>query len=117
MAPTLFADTENKWRINQEEVFGPVATTIRATDLEQAINIANATEFGLSAGLCSQSLSSVRKFKRESQAGMVMINLPTAGVDYHVPFGGTKASSYGSREQGSYAAEFYTAVKTAYIGS
>lgn len=117
MTPALFTDTNNNWRINQEEVFGPVATTIRATDLDHAINIANDTDFGLSAGLCSQSLSSVRKFKQESQAGMVMINLPTAGVDYHVPFGGTKASSYGSREQGRYAAEFYTTVKTAYIGS
>lgn len=117
MAPVLFIDTDNSWRINQEEVFGPVATTIRASDLDHAIDIANDTAFGLSAGLCSQSLSSVRRFKQESQAGMVMINLPTAGVDYHVPFGGTKASSYGSREQGRYAAEFYTTVKTAYIGS
>jgi aldehyde dehydrogenase (NAD+) len=94
-----------------------VATTLRANDLDHAISIANDTAFGLSAGLCSQSLTAVRKFKQESQAGMVMINLPTAGVDYHVPFGGTKASSYGSREQGKYAAEFYTTVKTAYIGS
>ncbi|MEP3655635.1 MAG: aldehyde dehydrogenase family protein [Litorimonas sp.] len=117
MAPVLFADTDNNWRINQEEVFGPVATTIRASDLDHAINIANDTAFGLSAGLCSQSLSATRRFKQESQAGMVMVNLPTAGVDYHVPFGGTKASSYGSREQGRYAAEFYTSVKTSYIGS
>lgn len=117
MGPTLFIDTDNRWRINQEEVFGPVATTIQVTDLEHAISVANDTEFGLSAGLCSKSLSSVRKFKQESQAGMVMVNLPTAGVDYHVPFGGAKASSYGSREQGRYAAEFYTTVKTAYIGS
>ncbi|MEP3889624.1 MAG: aldehyde dehydrogenase family protein [Hellea sp.] len=116
MTPALFTNTENSWRINQEEIFGPVATTIRAEDLDHAITIANDTEFGLSAGLCSQSLSAVRKFKQESQAGMVMINLPTAGVDYHVPFGGTKGSSHGSREQGRYAAEFYTTVKTAYIG-
>ncbi|MEP4051161.1 MAG: aldehyde dehydrogenase family protein [Litorimonas sp.] len=117
MAPALFTDTDNNWRINQEEVFGPVATTIRASDLDHAISIANDTAFGLSAGLCSQSLSATRRFKQESQAGMVMVNLPTAGVDYHVPFGGTKASSYGSREQGRYAAEFYTSVKTSYIGS
>lgn len=116
MAPALFTDTDNKWRINQEEVFGPVATTIKAHDLDHAIALANDTEFGLSAGLCSQSLNAVRHFKRNSQAGMVMINLPTAGVDYHVPFGGSKASSYGPREQGRYAAEFYTTVKTAYIG-
>ncbi len=117
MAPALFTDTDNRWRINQEEVFGPVATTIKAQDLDHAIALANDTQFGLSAGLCSQSLKAVRHFKQNSQAGMVMINLPTAGVDYHVPFGGRKASSYGPREQGRYASEFYTTVKTAYIGS
>ena len=117
MAPALFVDTHNDMRINREEIFGPVATVIRVSDFDEALSVANDTEFGLSAGLCTQSLSATRKFKQDSQAGMVMINLPTAGVDYHVPFGGTKNSSYGSREQGSYASEFYTSVKTAYIGS
>ena len=115
MSPALFVDTDNSMRINQEEIFGPVATIIKAKDIDDAISIANDTPFGLSAGVCTQSLSSATQFKRQSRAGMVMINLPTAGVDYHVPFGGTRGSSYGSREQGSYAAEFYTTVKTTYI--
>lgn len=114
MSPALFTDTTNDMRINQEEIFGPVASVIRVADEEQAIAVANDTRFGLSAGICTTSLRSATHFKRQSQAGMVMVNLPTAGVDYHVPFGGIKGSSVGSREQGSYAAEFYTRVKTAY---
>ena len=117
MAPALFAGTNNDMRVNREEIFGPVATVIKAVDIDEAIALANDTEFGLSAGVCTTSLGAATKFKRESRAGMVMVNLPTAGVDYHVPFGGTKGSSYGAREQGRYAAEFYTTVKTAYIGA
>ena len=113
--PALFVNTNNDMRINREEIFGPVATVIKVTDLDEALTVANDTEFGLSAGICTASLKSAARFKRESKAGMVMVNLPTAGVDYHVPFGGTKGSSIGSREQGSYAREFYTVVKTAYI--
>jgi len=114
MAPALFTDTDPNMRINREEVFGPVATVIRAQDYDQALAIANDTEFGLSAGITTQSLKYATHFKHHAQAGMVMINQPTAGVDYHVPFGGCKRSSYGSREQGSYAREFYTTVKTVY---
>ncbi len=117
LEPTLFTDTASDMRINREEVFGPVATTIRASDYDHALALANDTEFGLTAGICTISLKHATHFKRHAQAGMVMVNLPTAGVDYHVPFGGTKASSYGPREQGSYAAEFFTTVKTAYIQS
>lgn len=117
MSPSLFTDTKNSMRINQEEIFGPVATTIRAGDFDEALAIANDTAFGLSAGICTQSLKAATQFKKLSRAGMVMVNLPTAGVDYHVPFGGTKGSSYGQREQGRYAAEFYTSVKTSYIGA
>ena len=115
LSPALFVDTDNAMRINREEIFGPVATVIRAQDQDEAVAIANDTEFGLSAGVCTRSMAAANRFKQGSRAGMVMVNLPTAGVDYHVPFGGTKASSYGAREQGSYAAEFYTTVKTAYI--
>ena len=114
MAPALIADTTPGMRINREEVFGPVASVIRAKDYEEALSIANDTEFGLSAGIATTSLKYATHFKRHSQAGMVMVNLPTAGVDYHVPFGGRKGSSYGPREQGRYAQEFYTTVKTAY---
>ena len=101
-------------RINREEIFGPVASVIRVKDYEEALAVANDTPFGLSAGIATTSLKHATHFKRHAQAGMVMVNLPTAGVDYHAPFGGRKGSSYGPREQGSYAREFYTAVKTAY---
>ncbi|MFE8643816.1 aldehyde dehydrogenase family protein [Sphingomonas sp. NCPPB 2930] len=114
MAPTLLTDTTQSMRVNREEIFGPVASVIRVKDYEEALATANATEFGLSAGIATTSLKYATHFKRHSQAGMVMVNLPTAGVDYHVPFGGRKASSYGPREQGRYAQEFFTVVKTAY---
>jgi alpha-ketoglutaric semialdehyde dehydrogenase len=114
MGPALFTDTTNKMRINREEVFGPVASVVQVKDFESALETANDTEFGLSAGIVTSSLKYSSAFKRRAQAGMVMVNLPTAGVDYHVPFGGRKGSSYGPREQGAYAREFYTIVKTAY---
>ena len=114
MAPALITDTTPEQRINREEVFGPVASVIRVKHYEEALAVANDTEFGLSAGIATTSLKYATHFKRHAQAGMVMVNLPTAGVDYHVPFGGRKGSSYGPREQGRYAQEFYTTVKTAY---
>ncbi|MEM9145942.1 MAG: aldehyde dehydrogenase family protein [Pseudomonadota bacterium] len=114
MAPALFTDTTAAMRINREEVFGPVASVIRVRDYDEALHVANDTEFGLSAGICTTSLKHASHFRREAEAGMVMVNLPTAGVDFHVPFGGRKGSSLGPREQGAYAAEFYTTVKTAY---
>lgn len=116
LAPALFTETSNAMRINREEIFGPVASVVRVRDYEEALQVANDTAFGLSAGICTTSLKYAKHFKRNSEAGMVMINVPTAGVDYHVPFGGRKASSYGPREQGSYAVEFYSQVKTAYTG-
>ena len=114
LQPALLVNTTNDMRVNREEIFGPVATVIKAADYEEALHVANDTDFGLSSGICTTSLKHASHFKRNSQAGMVMVNLPTAGVDYHVPFGGRKGSSYGPREQGRYAAEFYTTVKTAY---
>ena len=113
-APALFLETTNDARINREEIFGPCASVIRVEDFDEALAIANDTEFGLSAGICTGSLKYASEFRRRVEAGMVMVNLPTAGVDYHVPFGGRKGSSFGPREQGRYAAEFYTVVKTAY---
>lgn len=113
-SPALFADCHNDMRIAREEVFGPVAAMIPVDSYEDALAIANDTEFGLSAGICTSSLKYATHFKRNSQVGMVMVNCATAGVDYHVPFGGRKGSSYGPREQGRYAAEFYTTVKTSY---
>lgn len=116
-SPAVFADASNDMRIAREEIFGPVATVIRADDYDHALALANDTEFGLSSGICTQSLKRATHFKRHVQAGMVMVNVPTAGVDYHVPFGGRKGSSYGPREQGRYAQEFFTVVKTAYTAA
>jgi aldehyde dehydrogenase (NAD+) len=114
LQPALFTETTAGMRINREEIFGPVASVMRVRDYEEALAAANDTVFGLSSGICTTSLKHASHFRRNSEAGMVMVNLPTAGVDYHVPFGGRKGSSYGPREQGRYAAEFYTTVKTAY---
>jgi len=114
LQPALFTETTPQMRINTEEIFGPVVSVIRAKDYDEALALANDTPFGLASGIATTSLKHATHFKRHAQAGMVMVNLPTAGVDYHVPFGGRKGSSYGPREQGRYAAEFYTTVKTAY---
>jgi acyl-CoA reductase-like NAD-dependent aldehyde dehydrogenase len=115
LEPALFVSTANEMRVNREEIFGPIATVIRAGDADEALALANDTEFGLSAGVCTTSLAHAVRFRDGLQAGIVTVNLPTAGVDFHVPFGGTKGSSSGSREQGRYAVEFFTTVKTAYI--
>jgi aldehyde dehydrogenase (NAD+) len=117
LTPALFTDCSNEMRISREEIFGPVACVIPADSYEHALDLANDTPFGLSSGICTQSLKHATHYKRHAQAGMVMVNTPTAGVDYHVPFGGRKGSSYGSREQGSYAAEFFTTVKTSYCAA
>jgi alpha-ketoglutaric semialdehyde dehydrogenase len=116
MQPTLIADTNPDMRINNEEVFGPVVSTVRVQNYEEALDLANRGNFGLSSGIVTNSLSHARHFRRNVKAGMVMVNLPTAGVDYHVPFGGTRGSSYGPREQGFAAVEFYTQMKTVYTG-
>ena len=116
MQPTVIADTNPEMRINNEEVFGPVVSTVRAKNYEEALEIANRGNFGLSAGIVTNSLKHARDFRKNIKAGMVMHNLPTAGVDYHVPFGGTRGSSYGPREQGFAAVEFYTQIKTVYTG-
>ncbi|MXX90575.1 MAG: aldehyde dehydrogenase family protein [Boseongicola sp. SB0665_bin_10] len=113
--PAVFANATNEMRSSREEIFGPCASVIKVADYDEALATANDTEFGLSSGICTTSLKHASHYRRHSQSGMVMVNLPTAGVDYHVPFGGRKGSSYGPREQGSYAREFYTAVKTSYI--
>jgi aldehyde dehydrogenase (NAD+) len=114
LQPALFTEATNQMRIAREEIFGPVAAVIRVKDYDEALATANDTPFGLSSGIATTSLKHATHFKRNSEAGMVMVNLPTAGVDFHVPFGGRKGSSFGSREQGKYANEFFTVVKTAY---
>ncbi|MBL0370634.1 aldehyde dehydrogenase family protein [Rhizobium sp. KVB221] len=114
LKPALFTEATNQMRISREEIFGPVASVIRVKNYDEALAVANDTPFGLSSGIATTSLKHATHFKRNAEAGMVMVNLPTAGVDFHVPFGGRKASSFGSREQGKYANEFFTTVKTAY---
>ena len=113
--PALFTGSNNAMRINQEEIFGPVASVIKVADYDEALATANDTRFGLSAGICTTSLRAANHFRLHVRSGLAMVNLPTAGLDYHVPFGGTRASSYGPREQGRYAVDFYTSTKTAYI--
>jgi len=113
--PAVISQTTQAMRVNAEEIFGPVASIIRVKDYDEALGVANSGEFGLSAGIVTSSLKHARHFQRAVRAGMVMINLPTAGVDYHVPFGGSRKSSYGAREQGFAAVEFYTQTKTTYL--
>jgi alpha-ketoglutaric semialdehyde dehydrogenase len=115
MAPTVFLNTDRRMRVNQEEMFGPITCVLSVADLDEAIDVANDTPYGLTAGIATRSLARATKFRQASRSGCVMVNLPTAGTDYHVPFGGTRASSYGPREQGRAAVEFYTQMKTSYI--
>ncbi len=117
MAPTMFVDTTNSMRVNREEIFAPITCIIKVDSYEQALETVNDTNFGLTSGIITESLAKASHFRRHAKTGCVMVNLPTAGTDYHVPFGGRGDSSYGPREQGQYAAEFYTTVKTSYIHS
>jgi acyl-CoA reductase-like NAD-dependent aldehyde dehydrogenase len=113
MSPALFL-AKPQQRVAREEIFGPIACVLQADDYEHALHLANDTPYGLCAGICTTSLKHALHFRRHAEVGMTMVNLPTAGVDFHVPFGGRKGSSYGPREQGRYAAEFYTSIKTGY---
>jgi acyl-CoA reductase-like NAD-dependent aldehyde dehydrogenase len=117
MTPAVFAGTQNDWQVNREELFAPIACVISVDSYEEALATVNDTRFGLTAGIITSSLARATHFRRNVKTGCVMVNLPTAGTDYHVPFGGRGESSYGPREQGQYAREFYTQVKTAYINS
>jgi len=115
MTPAVFAGTQNNWQVNREELFAPMACVIKVDSYEEALATVNDTRFGLTAGIVTSSLARATHFRRNVKTGCVMVNLPTAGTDYHVPFGGRGESSYGPREQGQYAKEFYTTVKTSYI--
>lgn len=117
MTPGVFVDTNNQMQINREELFAPLTAVIAVADYEQALATVNDTRFGLTSGIVTQRLSVAHDFRRRAQTGVVTINLPTAGTDYHVPFGGRGDSSYGSREQGQQAIEFYTQMKTTYMAS
>lgn len=117
MSPAVFAGTRNDMRINREEMFAPITCVMKAGSYAEALDIANDSEFGLTAGIMTTNLARANHFRANMRAGCVMVNLPTAGTDYHVPFGGRGSSSFGAREQGRYAAEFYTTVKTAYVAA
>ncbi|MGB0847325.1 MAG: aldehyde dehydrogenase family protein [Thiolinea sp.] len=117
MTPAVFSGTSNNMRINREEMFAPITCVIKVDSYEEALETVNDTNFGLTSGIITESLARATHFRRNAQTGCVMVNLATAGTDYHVPFGGRGDSSYGPREQGQYAAEFYTAVKTSYVHS
>jgi len=117
MSPGVFLNTRNDFRINREEMFAPLTSVIKVGCYDEALSVVNDTNFGLTSGIVTRSLARATHFRRNARTGVVTINLPTAGTDYHVPFGGRGDSSYGSREQGKAAAEFYTTVKTAYISA
>ena len=117
MTPAVFAATRNDMRVNREEMFAPITCVMKAGSYDEALAIANDSEFGLTAGIMTRSLARASHFRANMRAGCVMVNLATAGTDYHVPFGGRGSSSFGPREQGRYAAEFYTTVKTAYVAA
>ena len=117
MKPTVIGGTRNDWQVNREELFAPIACVIKVASYDEALDVVNDTRFGLTAGIMTRDLARATHFRRNARSGCVMVNLPTAGTDYHVPFGGRGESSYGPREQGRAAAEFYTTVKTAYINA
>ena len=117
MQPGIFVGSTNDMAINREEMFAPLASVIKVDSYEEALQTVNDTNFGLTSGIVTTSLARASHFRRNARTGCVMVNLPTAGTDYHVPFGGRGESSYGPREQGTAAAEFYTVVKTSYISS
>jgi len=115
MEPTIFAGVTPQMRIGQEEVFGPVLGLMAADDFDDAMRLANSVKFGLSASLVSNNLSRVHQFINRIEAGLITVNLPTAGVEIQLPFGGTKESSFGMREQGHLALDFYTESRTVYL--
>ncbi|MDH3743386.1 MAG: aldehyde dehydrogenase family protein, partial [Hyphomicrobiales bacterium] len=117
MNPAVFAGSSNDMRVNREEMFAPIACVIKVGSYDEALSVVNDTNFGLTSGIITKSLARATHFRRNARTGCVMVNLATAGTDYHVPFGGRGDSSFGPREQGGYAEEFYTSVKTAYISS
>lgn len=114
LSPTIYTNSTNDMRVNREEIFGPMTCIQKVASYEEGLEKVNDTEFGLSAAILTSSLKHAEHFKRNAKFGATLVNLPTAGLDYHVPFGGRNASSYGPREQGEHAKDFYTIMKTSY---
>jgi aldehyde dehydrogenase (NAD+) len=113
--PTVFADVQEQHTIAREEIFGPVLAIMRAKDFEDSMRIANNIPFGLSSSIQSTNLSRVFEYIYRAEAGLLTVNLPSAGVEYQLPFGGSKDSSFGPKEQGPAALEFYSDYKTVYL--
>lgn len=113
--PTIFENVPRNARIAREEIFGPVIALFKVKDYEEAVEMANDTEFGLSAAICTNNLTLARRFVEDAEVGLVHVNSETSGAEPQLPFGGCKNSSSGSREQGKAAIEFYTEVKTVYM--
>ena len=114
--PTIFTGVTEEMTIAQEEVFGPVLAVMKARDFDDAMRLANNVAFGLSASIQTQNVSRILEYVQRIEAGLVTVNLPSAGVEYQLPFGGTKDSSFGPKEQGPAALDFYTDFKTVYLG-
>lgn len=115
VTPTIFENVDPKMTIAQEEIFGPVIGLTKVDSLEEAIEMANDTKYGLSASIFTTNIATLLEFIDEMDAGLVRINAESAGVELQAPFGGMKASSTGAREQGEAAKEFYTSIKTIFI--
>jgi aldehyde dehydrogenase (NAD+) len=115
LAPTVFEDVADDSFLACEEVFGPVVSLAEVASLDEALERANATRFGLSAAIFTSSLRSATRFQNEAQAGLIHVNSQTAGADVHVPFGGLKGSGFGPHEQGRAALDFYTELVTVYV--
>lgn len=113
--PTIFGEVKPKMRIAQEEVFGSFVCILKAEDLQEALDIANDSPYGLSASICTKNTRNVLKFIREITVGLVHVNNSTAGAEPHVPFGGMKGSTSYFREMGRTAIEFFTQYKTVYM--
>jgi aldehyde dehydrogenase (NAD+) len=113
--PAVFVDVHERMAIAQEEIFGPVLAVLRARDFDDALRLANGVAFGLSASVQTTNVARVFEFVQRIEAGLVTVNLPSAGVEYQLPFGGTKDSSFGPKEQGPGALDFYTDWKTVYL--
>jgi aldehyde dehydrogenase (NAD+) len=113
--PTVFDHVTPDMRIAREEIFGPILSVLRAKDFDEAMQIANDTEYGLSSSIFTNDAARIFRFVDEIETGMTHINSPTTGGEAHIPFGGIKGTGIGDREQGSTALDFYTELKVVYV--